>query len=123
MAYHKPQNIDDFVLLMAKADMRVKAQLAEDLVVYLSDMENSIVSNDLGLLVDNLMPWLIGSHFKVSLLQLLKFSYISFSYANKNKLRFSVDYRLLPLMTDTSCTITNITVLFCNEDCNFYHEF
>lgn len=67
MAYHKPQNIDDFVLLMAKADMRVKAQLAEDLVVYLSDMENSIVSNDLGLLVDNLMPWLIGSHFKVSL--------------------------------------------------------
>lgn len=66
MAYHKPQNIDDFVLLMAKADMRVKAQLAEDLVVYLSDMENSIVSNDLGLLVDNLMPWLIGSHFKVS---------------------------------------------------------
>lgn len=123
MAYHKPQNIDDFVLLMAKADMRVKAQLAEDLVVYLSDMENSIVSNDLGLLVDNLMPWLIGSHFKVSLLQLLKFSDISFSYANKNKLRFSVDYRLLPLMTGTSCTITNITVLFCNEDCNFYHEF
>lgn len=66
MAYHKPQNIDDFVLLMGKADMRLKAQLAEDLVVYLSDMENSIVSNDLGLLVDNLMPWLIGSHFKVS---------------------------------------------------------
>lgn len=66
MAYHKPQNIDDFVLLMAKADMRVKAQLAEDLVTYLSDMENSIVSNDLGLLVDNLMPWLVGSHFKVS---------------------------------------------------------
>ncbi|KAJ6642349.1 CLIP-associating protein, partial [Pseudolycoriella hygida] len=64
MAYHKPQSIDDFVSLMAKADMRVKAQLAEDLVVYLSDMENSIVSNDLGLLVDNLMPWLIGSHFK-----------------------------------------------------------
>ncbi|XP_037035812.1 CLIP-associating protein isoform X11 [Bradysia coprophila] len=66
MAYHKPQNIDDFVLLMAKADMRVKAQLAEDLVAYLSDMENSIVSNDLGLLVDNLMPWLIGSHFKIA---------------------------------------------------------
>lgn len=64
---HSPQNIDDFVRLMAKADMRAKAQLAEELVVYLSDMENSIVSNDLGLLVDNLMPWLIGSHFKVSL--------------------------------------------------------
>lgn len=66
MAYHKPADIDGFVLQMAKADMRVKAILAEDLVVYLSDSENSIVSADLGLLIDALMPWLTGSHFKVS---------------------------------------------------------
>lgn len=65
MAYQKPTNIDDFVSLMAKADMRVKAQLAEDLVIYLADHENSIISNDLGLLVDSLMPWLTGSHYKV----------------------------------------------------------
>lgn len=65
MAYQKPYDIDGFVMLMAKADMRVKAFLAEDLVIYLADPENSIVSNDLGLLVDNLMPWLTGSHYKV----------------------------------------------------------
>lgn len=65
MAYQKPTSIDEFVSLMAKADMRVKTQLAEDLVAYLNDEENSIVSNDLGLLIDSLMPWLTGSHFKV----------------------------------------------------------
>lgn len=66
MAYQKPTDIDGFVSQMAKADMRVKALLAEDLVAYLSDQENSIVSDDLGLLVDGLMPWLTGSHYKVS---------------------------------------------------------
>lgn len=66
MAYYKPNDIDTFVLHMGKADMRVKALLAEDLVQYLSDSENSIESADLGLLIDALMPWLTGSHFKVS---------------------------------------------------------
>lgn len=66
MAYQKPNDIDGFVSQMAKADMRVKAQLAEDLVVFLSDPENSIVSEDLGLLIDGLLPWLTGSHYKVS---------------------------------------------------------
>lgn len=65
MAYQKPTDIDGFVSLMAKADMRVKTQLAEDLVAYLNDQENSIISNDLGLLIDSLMPWLTGSHYKV----------------------------------------------------------
>lgn len=73
MAYQKPTNIDDFVSLMAKADMRVKTQLAEELVVYLSNPENSIISNDLGLLVDSLMPWLTGSHFKVCYVVLFLF--------------------------------------------------
>lgn len=65
MAYQKPSDIDGYVDLMGKADMRVKTQLAEDLVTYLIDQENSIVSADLGLLVDSLMPWLTGSHYKV----------------------------------------------------------
>lgn len=65
MAYQKPTEIDGFVAQMAKADMRVKTQLAEDLVAYLNDQENSIISADLGLLIDSLMPWLTGSHYKV----------------------------------------------------------
>lgn len=67
MAYHKPNDIDSFIVQMAKADMRLRAQLAEDLVTYLSDSENSIQCTDLGMLIDGLMPWLTGSHFKVIL--------------------------------------------------------
>ncbi|XP_055592281.1 CLIP-associating protein isoform X5 [Uranotaenia lowii] len=66
MAYHKPIDIDGFITQMAKADMRIKAQLAEDLVLYLNDAENSIECVDLGMLVDGLIPWMIGSHFKIA---------------------------------------------------------
>uniref|UniRef100_A0A1Q3FXH6 Putative microtubule associated-protein orbit n=1 Tax=Culex tarsalis TaxID=7177 RepID=A0A1Q3FXH6_CULTA len=66
MAYHKPNDIDGFITQMAKADMRIKALLAEDLVLYLNDSENSIECVDLGLLVDGLIPWMIGSHFKIA---------------------------------------------------------
>ncbi|XP_035911778.1 CLIP-associating protein isoform X2 [Anopheles stephensi] len=66
MAYQKPVDIDGYVTQMAKADMRVKAQLAEDLVLYLSDSENSIECTDLGLLIDGLIPWMTGSHHKIA---------------------------------------------------------
>jgi CLIP-associating protein 1/2 len=65
MAYAKPTDLDGFITLMAKSDMRIKAQLAEDLVNYLSDYENSLLCTDLGLLIDALIPWMTGSHFKV----------------------------------------------------------
>lgn len=78
MAYRKPTDLDGFINLMPKADMRVKAILAEDLVTYLSDESNSIVCMDLGLLVDGLMPWLTGSHFKVS--DLFAYEFFSIMY-------------------------------------------
>lgn len=65
MAYQKPNDLDGFIGQMGKADMRIRAQLAEDLVNYLSDSENSLVCTDLGMLIDGLIPWLSGSHFKV----------------------------------------------------------
>lgn len=67
MAYVKPTDLDGFIVQMGKSDVRMKTQIAEDLVNYLSDYENTLVCSDLGLLVDALMPWLTGSHFKVSL--------------------------------------------------------
>lgn len=66
MAYVKPTDLDMFITQMGKSDVRIKTQLAEDLVNYLSDYENSLICTDLGLLIDALMPWLTGSHFKVS---------------------------------------------------------
>ena len=67
MAYHKPNDLNGFITQMVKSDMRIKAQLAEDLVTFLSDSENSIECDDLGLLIDGLIPWMTGSHFKVFL--------------------------------------------------------
>ena len=66
MAYTKPTDLDGFITLMTKCDMRIKAQLAEDLVSFLSDDENEMYCSDLGLLIDALIPFLTGSHFKVS---------------------------------------------------------
>ncbi|XP_017477631.1 PREDICTED: CLIP-associating protein [Rhagoletis zephyria] len=74
MAYRKPNDLDGFIQMMPKADMRVKALLAEDLVTFLSDESNSIVCMDLGMLVDGLMPWLTGSHFKIAQKSLEAFS-------------------------------------------------
>lgn len=71
MAYVKPSDIDEFIVQMGKSDVRNKTQLAEDLVNYLSDYENSLICTDLGLLVDALVPWLTGSHFKVSFHRLI----------------------------------------------------
>jgi len=66
MAYAKPSDLDGFITQMGKSDVRIKTQLAEDLVNYLSDYDNSLVCSDLGSLIDALIPWLTGSHFKVS---------------------------------------------------------
>lgn len=74
MAYRKPSDLDGFIQQMPKADMRVKVQLAEDLVTFLSDEINSIVCTDMGFLIDNLMPWLTGSHFKIAQKSLEAFS-------------------------------------------------
>ncbi|XP_055690824.1 CLIP-associating protein isoform X2 [Lutzomyia longipalpis] len=66
MAYNRPTDLDGYIALMGKADMRVRALLAEDLVNFLSDSENDITCTDLGMLIDGLQPWLTGSHFKIS---------------------------------------------------------
>ncbi|XP_059614674.1 CLIP-associating protein isoform X4 [Phlebotomus argentipes] len=66
MAYNRPADLDGFIALMGKADMRVRAQLAEDLVNFLSDSENELICSDLGMLIDGLQPWLTGSHFKIA---------------------------------------------------------
>lgn len=66
MAYRKPTDMNGFLLLMPKSDMRVRPQLAEDLVSFLSDTDNSVAGSDIGLLVDSLVPWLAGSNYKVA---------------------------------------------------------
>uniref|UniRef100_A0A1L8E5Z7 Putative microtubule associated-protein orbit n=2 Tax=Nyssomyia neivai TaxID=330878 RepID=A0A1L8E5Z7_9DIPT len=66
MAYNRPTDLDGFIALMGKVDMRVRPILAEDLVNFLSDSENDLTCMDLGMLIDGLQPWLTGSHFKIA---------------------------------------------------------
>ena len=89
MAYQRPKDLDGFINQMSKADMRIRAQLAEDLVNYLSDSENSLVCMDLGMLIDGLIPWLAGSHFKVSIWEQ------STTFVNKRKIKFLLLMALL----------------------------
>lgn len=63
----KPASLDEFIGLLSKTDLRQRQNLADALVTYLADHNNSLECEDLGLLVDGLLPWLDGGNFKVIL--------------------------------------------------------
>lgn len=65
MAYTRPATLDGFVPLLARPDLRVRQLLGEDLLGYLTNPANDLCCEDLGLLVDGLLPWINGGNFKV----------------------------------------------------------
>uniref|UniRef100_A0A6M2DJN9 Putative microtubule associated-protein orbit n=1 Tax=Xenopsylla cheopis TaxID=163159 RepID=A0A6M2DJN9_XENCH len=62
----KPASLDEFIGLLSKTDLRQRQNLADALVTYLADHNNSLECEDLGLLVDGLLPWLDGGNFKIA---------------------------------------------------------
>ncbi|XP_026473636.1 CLIP-associating protein isoform X3 [Ctenocephalides felis] len=62
----KPVSLDEFIGLLGKTDLRQRQNLADALVAYLADDNNSLECEDLGLLVDGLLPWLDGGNFKIA---------------------------------------------------------
>ncbi|XP_045460920.1 CLIP-associating protein isoform X3 [Harmonia axyridis] len=66
MAYSCPRDLDGFLPHMAKNDTRLRQQVGADLLTYLADLSNPIVCQDIGQLVDGLIPWMQSSNFKVS---------------------------------------------------------
>lgn len=66
MAYTCPRDLDSFIPHLSKQDTKFKQQLGLDLLAFLADPSNSIVCQDIGTLVDGLIPWMQSSNYKVS---------------------------------------------------------
>ncbi|XP_063908195.1 CLIP-associating protein isoform X7 [Zophobas morio] len=66
MAYSLPKDLDGFIPHLAKADTRFRLQVGADLLTYLAEPSNPIVCQDIGLLIDGLIPWMQSSNYKVS---------------------------------------------------------
>lgn len=66
MAYTTPNDLDGFLPLLAKTDTRLRQQVGSDFLAYLSNEDNLVVCQDLGLLIDELIPWMQTSNYKVS---------------------------------------------------------
>lgn len=115
MAYHKPSDLDGFIALMTKSDMRIKAQLAEDLVFYLNDDDNSIVCVDLGMLIDALLPWMTGSHFKVSICSITSLLwYSNVCFINLSHLRKINNYWGFQVLVNNGYLVTFNTFTLCS---------
>lgn len=65
MSYLRPSNLDGFVVLLARPDVRTRQQVGEDLLAFLGNSNNDLSCEDMGLLVDGLLPWVNGGNFKV----------------------------------------------------------
>lgn len=66
MAYNCPYDLDGFLPHLGKADTKFRQTLGQDLLNYLAEPSNSIYCQDIGQLVDGLIPWMQSSNYKVS---------------------------------------------------------
>ncbi|KAF5301656.1 hypothetical protein FQA39_LY10703 [Lamprigera yunnana] len=66
MAYICPKDLDGFMPHLPKADTKFRQQVGADLLAYLDEPSNSIICQDIGQLIDGLIPWMQSSNYKVS---------------------------------------------------------
>ncbi|XP_015837159.1 CLIP-associating protein isoform X2 [Tribolium castaneum] len=66
MAYSLPKDLDGFIPHLSKADTRFRLQVGTDLLAFLAEPSNSVYCQDIGLLIDGLIPWMQSSNYKVS---------------------------------------------------------
>jgi len=57
--------MEDFVPLLLTTDTRKKITVGADLVKFLQDPANSLQCDDIGVVIDGLVPWMTNSNFKV----------------------------------------------------------
>ncbi|XP_011503342.1 PREDICTED: CLIP-associating protein 1-A [Ceratosolen solmsi marchali] len=60
-----PRDMDGFMLLLSTTDIKKKLQIGVQLLNYLADPFKSIECHDIGLFIDNIVPWLNSSNPKV----------------------------------------------------------
>ncbi|XP_049955161.1 CLIP-associating protein 2-like [Schistocerca serialis cubense] len=60
------KSLDDFNKLLDTSDTKVKLTVTNNLLAYLSNPENSLECEDIGLFMDAMVPWMQSSNSKVS---------------------------------------------------------
>lgn len=66
MAYTCPKSLDGFMPYLSKADTKFRQQVGTDLLAFLAEPENPITCQDIGQVIDALIPWMQNSNYKVS---------------------------------------------------------
>ncbi|XP_025829154.1 CLIP-associating protein isoform X2 [Agrilus planipennis] len=66
MAYHRPRDLDGFLPHLSKSDTKFRQQLGADLLAFLAEPSNPMTCQDIGQLIDGLIPWMQSSNYKVS---------------------------------------------------------
>jgi len=57
--------MDNFIPLVSTTDTRKRLTVGADILTYLSDPSSSIECDDIGVLIDAIVPWMTNSNFKV----------------------------------------------------------
>lgn len=63
-----PRDMDGFMPLLSTTDIKKKLNVGSALLNYLGDSSKSIECQDIGMFIDNVIPWLGNGNPKVSLL-------------------------------------------------------
>lgn len=66
MAYTCPDSLDGFMPHLSKADVKFRQQVGTDLLAFLAEPANPITCQDIGQFIDNLIPWMQNSNYKVN---------------------------------------------------------
>ncbi|XP_034950078.1 CLIP-associating protein 1-A isoform X2 [Chelonus insularis] len=60
-----PRDMDGFMPLLSTTDIKTKMTVGNNLLTYLGDSSNSIECQDIGLFIDNVIPWLHNGNAKI----------------------------------------------------------
>ncbi|XP_044589311.1 CLIP-associating protein 1-A isoform X2 [Cotesia glomerata] len=60
-----PRDMDGFMPLLSTSDIKTKMIIGNNLLTYLGDLNNSIECQDIGLFIDNVIPWLNNGNAKI----------------------------------------------------------
>ncbi|XP_063217675.1 CLIP-associating protein 1 isoform X4 [Bacillus rossius redtenbacheri] len=66
MAAYNARDMDGFMALLTSTDTKAKLTIANNLINYLAEPDNSIECSDIGQVIDSLIPWMQSSNNKVS---------------------------------------------------------
>lgn len=84
-----PRDMDGFMPLLSTTDIKKKLNVGSALLNYLGDSSKSIECQDIGMFIDNIIPWLGNGNPKVSSDRSSAETTISFTYSGAARLTFS----------------------------------